>query len=545
MKKLLLIVLACLPFSAYSADYIGVTAAMSGEVKRTASTIGASIGALKSGSKIFEGDKLNVSDDGRLQVMLRDQTTFTLGSGAEMVIDQYVAGSNGKISADINRGVFRFVSGLIAKNSADALKVKLPHATIGVRGTQVAGEVANNGSSDIVLIGPGPNSFGATPGAITIENDFGSVDVTRAGYAVSIDPVQAPSEPVIAPPALIQRLERAVQELAGEEVAAAVIAENASPEVLALAEALVNSGARGDDATNDQAVLDVIFSATNTEGAADLDSINFTGEAAYLIVTAFGGTDLTNPPEGPSPSDIQGLSGSYRYTANNVQMTLLSESNSGLVTYPSDNSASGTFDSVTTWDFGGGTLTSQIDGSVANLPTDATNTVSFNFAYTGTESLSSINTVAALSPPSTSTDTSASSVWATEAIALTSATASVTGTGDALNAVAYNAAVDASTTPLPTAPSCSSGVSCGSTQTGTLTLSNIQNSTSDTSDSLFFATNSGIITAVNTGDVGFTNATFTTEDSGTFNNPDGTDNTGDEITPNLGGTGVAAAQAAN
>ena len=380
MKKLFLIVLSCLSFNANSADYIGVTAAMSGEVKRTGSTTGAFIGALKSGSKIFEGDKINVSPKGRLQVMLRDQTTFTLGSGAEMVIDQYVSGSNGKISAGINRGAFRFVSGLIAKNSADALKVKLPHATIGVRGTQVAGEVDEDGASDVVLIGPGPNSFGATPGAITIENEFGSVDVIRAGYAVSIDPVQPPSEPVVAPPALIQRLERAVQELAGEEVAAAVIVENASPEVLALAEALVSSGVRGDDTTNDTSVLSVIADATGT-GVAALEGINFTGEAAFLILTAFGGQDLSNAPAGPLLSE---LTGSYRYTANNVVMTGQNDSDGS----SASGVGSGTFNSVTTWSFTGTpTVSIDVEGSVSDIDLGGGETTSFTFDIEATDTL--------------------------------------------------------------------------------------------------------------------------------------------------------------
>lgn len=537
LLRLLISALLMSPFALQAAEFAGVVASVNGTVVRTASTTDAPLGALTSGQQIFAGDAIKVEGEGGLQVMLRDETTFTLGNNAEFLVDDFVMDSGSEsLTASVTQGTFRFISGKIAAKGEDAMKVKLPDAVIGVRGTQVAGEVEEDGSANVVLIGPGPNSFGAIPGAINISNGMGSVDVMRAGYVVAIEPSLPPAPPVPAPPSLINRLQSAINELAGEEVSAAVIAANATPEVLALAEALVESGARGDDATNDAAVRDVIFAGTDTTNATDLDSINFTGEAAYLILTAFGGTDLTNAPAGPSPTDLQGLSGSYRYTANNVQMTLLSESNGGLVTYPNANSASGTFDSVTTWDFGGGTLTSQIDGSIVNLPTDATNTVSFDFAYSGTESISSINTAAALSPPST--DTSATSVWATEAIALTSATASVSGRGEALTAVAWEAD---SNNPAPTL--CSTGVSCGSTQTGTLSLTNIQ--ATDASDSLYFSTSSGVISALNTGDVGFTNATFSTKDSATssnFNNPDGNDNSGDEITPNLGGTGVAAAQ---
>ena len=75
------------------------------------------------------------------------------------------------------------------------MKVKLPSASISIRGTQVAGIVDEEGGSKIVLVGPGPNAVGAALGAITVSNAFGSVDLIRPNFATSIFPNQPPAPP--------------------------------------------------------------------------------------------------------------------------------------------------------------------------------------------------------------------------------------------------------------------------------------------------------------------------------------------------------------
>ena len=67
------------------------------------------------------------------------------------------------MTTQITRGTFRFMSGKLAKSSPNAMKVKLPSASLSIRGTQVAGIVDEDGGSQIILVGPGPNSVGAAP----------------------------------------------------------------------------------------------------------------------------------------------------------------------------------------------------------------------------------------------------------------------------------------------------------------------------------------------------------------------------------------------
>ena len=193
--------------SAMAAEFIGVAAALRGDVVRVSTGSGdAAPGPVSSGTKIFLGDEIEVASGGRMQIMLLDETVFTLGSGARLVIDEFVydpAAESGSMTTQITKGAFRFVSGKLAKSGPKAMKVSLPSADISIRGTQVAGIIDEDGSSQIVLVGPGPNSFGATLGAITVSNAFGSVDLTRPNFSTSIIPDQPPATPELAAPETI------------------------------------------------------------------------------------------------------------------------------------------------------------------------------------------------------------------------------------------------------------------------------------------------------------------------------------------------------
>lgn len=216
---------------AEAAELVGVTAGLRGGVIRTASfSPQAAIGQISSGQSLYLGDDIEVGPRGRLQVMLLDETVFTLGANTRMRIDEFVydprQAQTAKLTGTIERGTFRFVSGKVAQFGNDRMKVRLPNATIGVRGTALAGEVAPGGAANLVLLGPeAGNALGLPPGAVQISNAYGAVDLTRPGFATTIDPTAGqvpPSTPQRASPEQIERLERALQEEASAEIAAAL-----------------------------------------------------------------------------------------------------------------------------------------------------------------------------------------------------------------------------------------------------------------------------------------------------------------------------------
>ena len=76
---------------ATAAEFIGVAAALRGDVVRVSTGSGETApDPLSSGTKIYLGDEIEVASGGRMQIMLVDETVFTLGSGAKLVIDEFV-----------------------------------------------------------------------------------------------------------------------------------------------------------------------------------------------------------------------------------------------------------------------------------------------------------------------------------------------------------------------------------------------------------------------------------------------------------------------
>ncbi len=60
----------------------------------------------------------------------------------------------GNSSFSVVQGVFSFVSGQIAKSGSDAMSVRTPVATIGIRGTRVAGQAQAEGEVNTITLLP-------------------------------------------------------------------------------------------------------------------------------------------------------------------------------------------------------------------------------------------------------------------------------------------------------------------------------------------------------------------------------------------------------
>lgn len=191
----LLVLLACLPATAIAADQAGVSAAVRGQVVvARAQAVGR---AAVSGEPIFLQDKIESGTRSGMQILLLDQTTFTIGPESEIVVDEFVYDpktSAGKLSAGVAKGVFRFVTGKIAKAQPSNMNVALPAGTIGIRGTIVAGTAdASTQASLVVLLGEGPdNATGDLAGAIDVCNVGACTHVSRPGFGVRIDGPESP-----------------------------------------------------------------------------------------------------------------------------------------------------------------------------------------------------------------------------------------------------------------------------------------------------------------------------------------------------------------
>ena len=194
-----LLLLVCLPAAtAFAADQAGVSAAVRGEVTLArAQAVGR---AVVSGEGVFLQDKIRSGDRSGMQILLLDETTFTIGPESEIEVDEFVydpTTGTGKLSARVAKGVFRFVSGKIAKEQPSNMNVALSSGNIGIRGTMVAGMVNSvTRASLVVLLGEGPDSVSGDPaGSIDVCNAGACTHVERPGFGVRIEGVEARPSP--------------------------------------------------------------------------------------------------------------------------------------------------------------------------------------------------------------------------------------------------------------------------------------------------------------------------------------------------------------
>ncbi len=201
MKKLLSVLLV-LPLTAQAASVaapvnIGVAAAVRGSVKATAPG-GPAGRVVETGKAVYSHDKIVTGPDAKLQVLLLDQTSFTMGPNSEMELDEFVFDPNtnaGKVAAKITKGAFRFVTGKVARRDPAAMQVTTPVGTIGIRGTMTGGTVDSK-EGTFVLLGPGPNNNAdEKAGGITVKNDQGKTEVDQDGYAVNVKAGEKPGAP--------------------------------------------------------------------------------------------------------------------------------------------------------------------------------------------------------------------------------------------------------------------------------------------------------------------------------------------------------------
>lgn len=117
-------------------DAIGYVKKLTGEA--WVSTAGQDVQA-KLGTPVYLGSVLKTSKTGSMGVTFKDNTRMAFGPDTLMTVDEYLyapAQGNLKLSTSFSKGTLNYVSGLIAKLQPDAVSVKTPGGTIGVRGTQ-------------------------------------------------------------------------------------------------------------------------------------------------------------------------------------------------------------------------------------------------------------------------------------------------------------------------------------------------------------------------------------------------------------------------
>ena len=185
---------------------VGRASRITGEQLSSAQAPGAPVRKLAEGDSLFAGERIRTGAGTVLQIEFTDKSRFTLGPNTEFEVEKYfqAAGASGEeaFTSRIFKGAFRYVSGLIARNKRQNVRITVAVATIGIRGTHFEGEVTErqekggktvDASAKVALLEPEGSDAG---NAIVVENKFGSVVIDKPGFGTEIPDEKSPPSPV-------------------------------------------------------------------------------------------------------------------------------------------------------------------------------------------------------------------------------------------------------------------------------------------------------------------------------------------------------------
>jgi|TARA_Y100000401_G_scaffold4534_1_gene3172 hypothetical protein len=146
---------------------------------------GKSIGLVKD-NWLYKNDRIVTKRKSSLEIKLVDNSFVNIGelSNLEMVDLVYdPIKKDGYIDLKIVTGAFRMISGNIAKLGPDLMKLDLPTATVGIRGTSIVGKASKLGVENFVILVPDPNGY---IGELVVQNTEGIVVLRKANEGVTM-----------------------------------------------------------------------------------------------------------------------------------------------------------------------------------------------------------------------------------------------------------------------------------------------------------------------------------------------------------------------
>jgi hypothetical protein len=189
-----------------AAASIGSVASLQGSATVTR---GNATAGLKLNDDIFKGDLVQTASNATLGITLDDETTFTMGADARMLMDEFLYQKSGRNAGayHVLRGTVAFVAGQVAKTGN--MTITTPTATFGIRGTTgvvevpegvtTAGQVAiklypdaNGAVGRIEVFAPGTG--GARLGILTRASSGFGIGAAVAGRFAAVPLVISPQQ---------------------------------------------------------------------------------------------------------------------------------------------------------------------------------------------------------------------------------------------------------------------------------------------------------------------------------------------------------------
>ena len=159
------------------------------------------------GTVVNTNDKVETKN-GVVNIKFKDDTTVKVTENSSLIIDDFVYdpknAAGGKLSLKAASGTVRYVSGNIAHNNPNSVKINTPTAAIAVRGTDFVMAVDETGKSMIMLMptcetDQSVNLKGLTCGSGKIDVDSGStiIRLDKPYQATVVETASTPPSPPV------------------------------------------------------------------------------------------------------------------------------------------------------------------------------------------------------------------------------------------------------------------------------------------------------------------------------------------------------------
>ncbi len=135
---------------------------------------------LSAGDRLFAGDILLGAEVGAIGVTLADGSAFSLAKGGRLILDELIYDPEaglGRLAMTLIHGQLTFVAGEIGRLDPDAVTLRTPVASIGVRDSQLGVDFSNGRDLKVVLM----EKADGLAGEVKLSNDAG-VQILNLAY---------------------------------------------------------------------------------------------------------------------------------------------------------------------------------------------------------------------------------------------------------------------------------------------------------------------------------------------------------------------------
>lgn len=194
IRSTILMIAVCASSASFAVNLAGHVTELKG--KAYAKPEEGAIRQLSVNDKVYAAERIITSRKSSLEFKFTDDTRLTLGASTIINLDSYQYKKEAEEESEgsttsILQGVVRAFTGLIAKRKPSRVRFRTSVATIGIRGTHFVAEVEGDSATIILLAQEDPDASNA----IEVSNNFGRVEIDKAGYGTSVPDAQSPPSP--------------------------------------------------------------------------------------------------------------------------------------------------------------------------------------------------------------------------------------------------------------------------------------------------------------------------------------------------------------